>query len=143
MRRRLLALASHMTRIPKREERLQVAQYWIVGATVDGQDMTDAFVKHGFWFADAVGAQEPAASIRPGDRIAIKRMLGQGATEVAIKALGVVEEVGDYEALNFRMIYVTWISLREERRVPFRGWGAAIHGPYAKTDPVIKDVFPL
>jgi hypothetical protein len=120
-----------------------MTQYWIVGATVDGQDMTDEFVKHGFWFADAIGAQQSTAQIQIGDRVAIKRLLGRGATEVAIKALGVVEKVALYAAFNFRMVYVTWIALTDDRRVPMQGWAAAIHGPYSKTHQAIRNLFSL
>ena len=120
-----------------------MVNYWIVGANVDNQDMTDEFVKHGFWFADALGAQQSIAQIQRGDRVAIKRMLGRGATEVAIKALGVVEKVASYAALGFQMVYVTWIPLVDDRRAPFQGWGAAIHGPYSKADQAIQNVFSL
>ena len=76
--------------------------------------------------------------------MAIKRMLGKGATEVAIKALGVVEEVAQYRALNVRMIYVKWVRI-EAKRVPFQGLGGAVHGPYseAQAQALQGDIFRL
>jgi len=37
-------------------------------------------------------------------------MLGHGAKEVEIKAIGIVEKVGKYEAMNFHILYVKWLS---------------------------------
>lgn len=47
-----------------------MAQYWVVGATVDDQDLTQEFIDHGLWFADAGGAQDRIEQISSGDRIA-------------------------------------------------------------------------
>jgi hypothetical protein len=33
-------------------------QYWVVGATVQGEDMIDYFVEHGFWFGDKTGTPQ-------------------------------------------------------------------------------------
>lgn len=117
--------------------------YWVAGANVDKQDMTDHFIDHGFWFADAQGVQDLIETIQPRDRIAIKRMLGQGATEIAIKALGVVQKAEYYEALRFKMVYVDWIGLTEDRRVPFGGFGAALHGPFPGRDDRMREIFWL
>jgi hypothetical protein len=104
--------------------------YWIVGANVDGQDMTDSFVKYGFWFADAVGAQKVIENIQVGDRLAIKRMIGPSApSEVLLRAVGVVRESAKYEALDFRMLHVNWIRI-DDRRIPNQGFMGALHGPY-------------
>jgi hypothetical protein len=127
----------------KSEQQPGLPNYWVAGATVDGQDMKDDFIAHGFWFADAEDAQEHIKEIKPGDRMAIKRRLGQGATQVAIHALGVVEKVAQYKALDFRMIYVKWIRISPERRVPFSGFGAALHGPFPGTKPVVRKIFSL
>ena len=35
-----------------------MTQYWVVGATVSGEDMTEKFIKHGFWFGDKDTAQD-------------------------------------------------------------------------------------
>jgi hypothetical protein len=118
-------------------------QYWVVGATTKGQDMIDYFVNHGFWFGDKPEVQDTIEKIRPSDRIAIKRMIGRGAKEVAIHAIGVVEEVQNHKALPIKMIYVRWIHLPEDRKVPFGGFGGTIHGPYSKTEPKMQEIFML
>lgn len=120
-----------------------MARYWIVGANVDNQDMTEEFVKHGIWFADASGAQKQIPKIRIGDRMAIKRLIGPAAKRVAIRAVGVVENVESYAALPFKMVYVRWIPLEDDRKVPFNGWAASIHGPYSRTATRIKGVFSI
>lgn len=121
-----------------------MANYWIVGATVSGQDMTKWFVKHGFWFGDKDTAQADIAKIQKGDRIAIKKMRGQGATTVDINAIGVVEDIGEFNAMEFRMIFVNWISLLGEgKQAPFKGLGATIHGPFSSSDEIVDLVFNL
>lgn len=105
-----------------------MANYWAVGATVQGQDMSDDFIARGFWFADTPKAQDTIEGIEVGDRLAIKKMLGQGATEVHIKAVGLVTEVRPYRATFFKFFYVDWLDLRaENRRAPFAGLGGTIH----------------
>lgn len=68
-------------------------------------------------------------------------MLGHGATEVDIKAIGAIEEVGDYKALDFRMVYVKWIPVN--KRVPFDGFGRAVNGPLIETDNRVPAIFSL
>jgi hypothetical protein len=102
--------------------------YWAVGATVQNQDMTDFFIEHGIWYADAQGAQSTISQINVGDRIAIKKMLGQGATDIDIKAVGIVRGIGAYHALPFVVLSIDWLDLRKEgRKVPFGGMGSTIH----------------
>jgi len=126
-----------------------MTHYWVVGANVSGQDMTEKFIKHGFWFGDKDAAQDTIDKIKIGDRMAIKRMLGHGAKDVAIKAIGVVEDVEQYNALTpvaskFKIIYVKWISLlTEDRKVPFSGFGGTIHGTLDGTEPISKQIFSL
>jgi hypothetical protein len=126
-----------------------MTQYWVVGATVSGQGMTEKFIKHEFWFGDKDTAQDKIDKIQIGDRMAIKRMLGHGAKDVAIKTIGVVEDIGQYNALtpvasNFKIIYVKWIFLlTEDRKVPFSGFGGAVHGPFDGTEPISKQIFSL
>ena len=106
-----------------------MANYWVVGATVSGQDMSGDFITRGFWFGDREDVQDTINQIAPGDRIAIKSMLGKGATEVLIKAIGLVTHAQQFNAIqNFRFFYVDWLDLRgEDRRVPFSGFGGTIH----------------
>ena len=114
----------------------QNVSYWVVGATVQGEDLSADFIQKGIWFGDKESAQDDIAKIQAGDRIAIKKMLGHGAKEVEIKAIGIVEKVGKYEAMNFPILYVKWLSLIDEsgqgRRVPFSGFGGTIH--FAQVD---------
>ena len=121
-----------------------MTNYWIVGATVSGQDMTRWFTKYGFWFGDKDTAQDDIAKIKKGDRIAIKRMRGRGAKTVSIKAVGVVEDTAQFNAMQFPMIFVKWISLEDEdKQVPFSALGGSIHGPYDETNQLVKSVFTL
>jgi hypothetical protein len=118
-------------------------QYWVAGANVDDQNMVSDFIEHGFWFADAVGSQQLIERIEVGDRIAIKRMLVQGATDVAVHAIGLVERVAQYRAMQFRMIYVKWLRITPERRVPFHGFAAALRGPFTEADEIIQGICRL
>lgn len=121
-----------------------MTNYWIVGATVCNQDLSDYFIKHGFWFADKDTAQPEIAKIQKGDRIAIKKMRGSGATTVDIKVIGVVSDIGVFDSMDFRMVFVNWIDLRgEERQAPFSGWAGTIHGPYGSDNNVVASVFGL
>ena len=117
-------------------------RFWVVGSKVSGQDLVATFINHGFWFGDKDTAQDKIAQIAVGDRLAIKKMLGQGATDVAIKAIGVVEDIGDYNALNFRIVYVNWIGI-EGKTAPFSGLGGTIHGPFDQSDNRVAAIFNL
>ena len=73
-------------------------RYWIVGATFGPDDQAEAFYRRGYWEMGWDDADKPAstprrAQIRAGDRIAIKKRDGQVASTIAIKAVGIVEEV--------------------------------------------------
>lgn len=119
--------------------------YWIVGATWGGaEDVLPIFIKRSYWYCwDAnkfetqemgVGnsiknQQERFGLIMPGDRIAVKRLLGQGSSEMAILAIGMVKDV---DFTEWR-IYVDWIlSEINGRKVPLKGCTASIHGPFMK-----------
>ncbi len=117
-------------------------KFWIVGSTVSGQDMVAIFIKHGLWFGDKDTAQNKIDQIAVGDRIALKKMKGRGATEVAIKAIGVVEEIGEYNALNFKIIYVNWIRT-EGKTTPFSGLGGTIRGPLGQSEDIVSSIFNL
>ena len=119
--------------------------YWIVGATWDGsEDVLPHFIKRGYWYCwdankfekkeSGVGnaiknQQERFELVEPGDRIAVKRLLGQGASNMAVLAIGVVVDV-DLEEWR---IYVDWIlSGIKDRKVPMKGCAASIHGPFTR-----------
>lgn len=120
-----------------------MSNYWVVGAMWGGQDdQSDTFVRRGYWFLGWSDAEQPdqAAArdqIKPGDRIAIKRMLGRGSREIEIRALGVVKEIDPDD----KRIYVHWAAQDLGRRVPAKGCFASIHGPFDAGDEWTLRVF--
>ncbi|MBV4545593.1 hypothetical protein BK675_01640 [Pseudomonas fluorescens] len=119
--------------------------YWLVGATWGGsKDVLPKFLQRGYWYCwDAnkfeneeagVGnsiknQQERFTHVKTGDRIAVKRLLGKGSSEMAILAIGKVKDVD----ISEWRIYVDWIiSDIKDRNVPLRGCAASIHGPFSK-----------
>ena len=134
-------------------------QYWLVGANWGGYDMTDIFVRRGYWVMgyddeDNETYTQRRDSMEAGDGVAIKAMLGQGARDIQIKAIGVVIGLGELEAAidkekgvtgkTRRRVYVDWKNTfdKRERRVPISGNMGTIHGPYDLTDR-INDIFRL
>jgi hypothetical protein len=77
--------------------------------------------------------------IGEGDRIAIKKMLGRGAADIEIRALGVVTEVDPED----HRVYVRWAISNLGRTVPSRECFASIHGPFAADDEWTRLVFQL
>jgi hypothetical protein len=135
-------------------------QYWVVGAMLDADasgDMYDTFVKRGYWdygypkgythgFPDHAqyDKEHPDQAalrnqIREGDRIAIKAMLGRGAREIRIRAIGIVKD----NDLAEGRVYVDWLLTGMKRRVPAGGLFATIHGPYAADDSWIGEIFRI
>ena len=120
-------------------------QYWVAGAMYGGKDdQFPKFLRRGYWKlgwkeADAPDQAKRRDQIRAGDRIAIKRMMGQGATTILITALGVVTEVDDED----KRVYVNWLANDLERVVESRGCFQSIHGPFDANDPWTKEVFRL
>jgi hypothetical protein len=139
-------------------------QYWVVGAMLGGHargDMYETFVKRGYWdygYPDDYGSPNHAHGfpdhtqydkehpdeaarrnqIQAGDRIAIKAMLGQGAKEIRIRAIGIVK---DNDFIEGR-VYVDWLLKDMERNVPSGGCFGTIHGPFAP-DSWIGEVFRI
>jgi hypothetical protein len=119
--------------------------YWVVGAMWGGRDdQLETFVRRGYWFLGWSEEDEPAQNqlrdqIREGDRIAIKKMLGRGATDIEVRALGVVTEVDPED----HRVYVRWAISNLGRTVPSRGCFASIHGPFAADDEWTRLVFQL
>jgi hypothetical protein len=121
-------------------------QYWVVGATWDwgDEDALPLFIKRGYWYCwdankfdqedsgagNSISSQQKRfQKIKPGDRIAVKRLRGKGSSEIAILAVGIVKDVD----LREWRVYVDWIiSDIEDRNVPLAGCVASIHGPYSK-----------
>jgi len=119
--------------------------YWVVGAMWGGQeDQSEAFIRRGYWFLGWKDIEQPAQAarrdqIKPGDRIAIKRMLGPGATEIEIRAIGVVKEIDEDD----KRVYVHWAAKDIDRRVASRGCFQSIHGPFDADDEWARHVFQL
>ena len=119
--------------------------YWVVGAMWHGRDdQSEKFINRGYWFLGWDKTAQPAQAklrdrIRPGDRIAIKRMLGKGSTEIEIRALGVVKEIDSED----QRVYIDWLVRDVNRKVKSRGCFASIHGPFQENDQWTKDVFRI
>ncbi len=118
--------------------------YWIVGTTVNGEVLTDDFIRHGIWFANREDSEETIEKIKEGDRLILKKMLGQGAKEIQILAVGIVRKMG-FRGDEFRIVFVDWLDLSsEDKRIPFHGLAGAINGPYCdRNHQHITAVFPL
>lgn len=119
--------------------------YWVVGAMWYGQDdQSEIFIRRGYWFLGWSHAEQPTQAalrdqIQPGDRIAIKRMLGQGSPNIEIRALGIVKEIDPED----KRVYVHWAVTGLNREVAARGCFASIHGPFAADDDWTRIVFQL
>jgi len=120
-----------------------MANYWVVGAMWNGRDdQLETFYRRGYWFLGWDDADQPKQAalrdqMRPGDRIAIKRMLGQGSANIAIRALGIIKEIDQED----KRVYVDWLVKGLEREVPARGAFDAIHGPYTGDDKWVREAF--
>jgi len=114
-----------------------MSQYWIVGAMFGGMDdQLATFITRGYWYCwdpnktrdrevpDSV--QKLFPQIRAGDRIAVKKMLGTGSKNIAVRALGIVTDV-DHEEWR---VYVNWVVPDLAREVPIHGCMGSIHGPF-------------
>lgn len=129
-------------------------QYWVVGAMWGGtDDVLNQFVRRGYWYCWDIGEEpdnpntqgnsvatqrERFRQIKRGDRIAVKRMLGQGAQDMEVRALGVVRDV-DFKEWR---VYVRWVTRKGfKRSAPLHGCTASVHGPYAEDDEWVRQVF--
>jgi len=106
-------------------------KYWLVGANWSGEDQANAFFRRGYWELgwgdnDQPGMASSRDAMKPGDRVAIKSMLGQGSSNILIKALGIIKEVGDD-----KRIYIDWKVTDLSREVQSHGCYSSIHGPYS------------
>lgn len=122
-----------------------MGNYWVVGAMWGGHDdQYEKFVRRGYWFLGWSNEQQPAQAqlrnqIKPGDRIAIKKKLGQGERDIQIRAIGVVQEVDPDD----KRVYVNWLLTGLDRRVPSRGFFSSIHGPLTSSDEWVRTAFLL
>jgi len=65
--------------------------------------------------------------------------LGPGATEIEIRAIGVVKEIDEDD----KRVYVHWAAKDIDRRVASRGCFQSIHGPFDADDEWARHVFQL
>lgn len=122
-----------------------MSNYWVVGAMWGGQeDQYEIFIRRGYWFLGWSDEQQPAQAalrdkIQPGDRIAIKRMLGQGSKNIEIRALGTVKEIDPHD----KRVYIHWVVSGLQRQVPAGGCFASIHSAGPAESDWARSVFQL
>ena len=124
-------------------------KYWIVGASWGGVDLQDeVFLNKGIWMLGWEAGNQPhkAAEISPGDRIAIKRLLGKGQKGIRIMHIGVVK--GVVLDTNKVICTVDWVATHLGRVIrESKGCFQSVHGPYTKTDKAtkqwIEEIFSL
>jgi hypothetical protein len=107
-------------------------------------DQSEKFIRRGYWFLGWDDNKQPQQAarrdqIQRGDRIAIKRMLGRGASSIEIRALGVVKEID----ADDKRVYIHWATSEMNREVPAHGCLQSIHGPYSADDEWARLVFQL
>lgn len=121
-----------------------MTKYWVVGASWGGIDHQDQrFVEQGIWMLGWEDGQQPqrAANMQAGDRIAIKRMKGQGQTGIRILHLGIIK--GVILDTNRVICTVNWVATNLDRDVSEgRGCFQSVHGPY-EHDSWIQQIFCL
>lgn len=124
-------------------------KYWVVGASWGGTDPQDeAWVAKGIWMLgwEEGNQHEKASQIEAGDRIAIKRLLGQGQTGIRIMHIGIVK--GVILDTNKIICTVDWAATNLDRIIgESKGCFKSVHGPYLKSDPStrqwIEEIFSL
>ena len=121
-----------------------MTNYWVVGASWGGVDHQDQiFVEQGMWMLGWEDGKQPqrAAEMQPGDRIAIKRMKGQGQKGIRIFHLGIIK--GVILDTNKVICTVNWVATNLDRDISeSRGCFQSVHGPY-EHDSWIQEVFCL
>jgi hypothetical protein len=124
-----------------------MTNYWVVGASWGGTEHQDKkFVEQGYWMLGWKEEKQPdqyakASQMNVGDRIAIKRMKGQGQTGIRVFHLGVIKGV----ILDADKVICTvdWVATDLQRDIEeSRGCFKSIHGPYEK-DEWVEKVFCL
>lgn len=121
--------------------------YWVVGASWGGVDHQDKkFVSEGYWMLgwekeDQPNQYEKASKMKPGDRIAIKRMKGQGQKGIRIMHIGIIK--GVILETSKIICTVNWVCTDLDRNIEeSRGAFASIHGPF-DLDDWVQQVFCL
>lgn len=119
--------------------------YWVVGASWGGVEHQDRkFVEGGYWMLGWEKEDQPdqfarASQIKSGDRIAIKRMKGQGQSGIKIYHIGIIK--GVILETNKVICTVDWIVTDIHRDIEeSKGCFKSIHGPFVK-DAWVEKVF--
>jgi hypothetical protein len=117
---------------------------WLSGIKKSKYQIGTLPIRRGYWCLGWSDIEQPAQAalrdhIRSGDRIAIKRMLGQGSSSVEIRALGTVKEIDPED----QRVHIHWAVSGLERQVPAKGCFASIHGPFAADEDWTRLVFQL
>lgn len=112
-------------------------QYWLVGAKWGDKDKAPSFVENGYWALGYKSTQKPnlfkkAKQIQIGDKIAIKRQNGKGASDITILHIGIVK--GVVHETDRAICIVDWVATDLNRSVKGRGCYKSIHGPYEKNE---------
>jgi hypothetical protein len=120
-------------------------KYWVVGAAWGGVEHQDQkFVNGGYWMLGWDEIDQPsqyslAEQMKPGDRIAIKRMKGQGQTGIRIFHIGIIK--GVILETNKVICTVNWVATDLQRNIEeSKGCFKSIHGPFDK-DSWVEKVF--
>jgi len=124
-----------------------MSEYWVVGAAWSGVKHQDKkFIEKGIWMLGWGKNQQPsqykkASEMKPGDRIAIKRMKGRKQTGIRIFHLGIIK--GVILETDKVICTVDWVATDLNRNIEeSRGCFKSIHGPF-EHDSWIEKVFCL
>ncbi len=108
-------------------------QYFLAGAMWGKDDQFERFIQAGIWQNGWKLGEHPEydsviAQVRKNDCIAIKKGLGQGSSDIRIRAIGIVKSVDT----ELGIVFVDWILTTMNRKVNSGGCYKTIHGPYCK-----------
>jgi len=123
-----------------------MAKYWLVGATWENVENLDRiFVNEGYWMLGWKQEDQPdqyakVSEMKVGDRIAIKRMKGQGQKTILIDHIGIIK--GVVKQTDRIFCTVLWVATDLSRDVESKGCFKSVHGPYPK-DSWIEKIFCL
>lgn len=126
---------------------MKAINYWVVGATFGKKDMYKEFIENNFWYMGWEHYQSDThkidqffnriGKIKENDRIAIKRLKGQGQKDIKIMAIGIVKKVVK------EVIFVDWLVTEVDREVPINGCVGTIYGPFSFDDSWTNKVFSI
>jgi len=108
--------------------------------------MEPLFTRRGYWEMGWEDPDQPDFAalrnqMKPGDRIAIKALAGQGQKHIVIKALGIIKAIDP----TAKRVYVDWKLSGLSRKVQSRGEFSTIHEPLSpnKDAARIQEIFTL